>query len=163
LGLLWHGSRDGFGAAAFHGWCDGQPNTLTIIEDTAQNVFGGFTPVEWESPEADGWKWKADLSGRSFLFPLKNPRGIAAERLRLKPGERSWAVHCHRISRPMSGDGCDFIVVCDCDKNTGSFSGELGYSYESDFGRIPASALLTLLTGGPNFRVKEIKVFQIDI
>jgi hypothetical protein len=29
-------------------------NTLTLTLDTKGNVFGGFTPVEWESPKK-GW------------------------------------------------------------------------------------------------------------
>jgi hypothetical protein len=47
--LLWRGSRDGFRARDFHGRCDGHAPTLTLIQDTAGNIFGGFTPVEWES------------------------------------------------------------------------------------------------------------------
>jgi hypothetical protein len=47
--LLWRGSRDGFTAEEFHRRCDGRANTLTLIEDTDGNVFGGFTPVKWES------------------------------------------------------------------------------------------------------------------
>jgi hypothetical protein len=71
--LLWRGSRDGFGASKFHGRCDGHANTLTVILDTDGNIFGGFTPVEWES-----WGgWKADNIKKSFLFTLKNPHNIA--------------------------------------------------------------------------------------
>jgi hypothetical protein len=47
--LLWRGSRDGFTAQEFHLRCDGRANTLTLIEDTDGNVFGGFTPVKWEN------------------------------------------------------------------------------------------------------------------
>jgi hypothetical protein len=59
LTLLWRGSRDGFGADDFHGRCDGHAPTLTLIEDTEGNIFGGFTPVKWESGE---WQYKADPS-----------------------------------------------------------------------------------------------------
>jgi hypothetical protein len=47
--LLWRGSRDGFTTQEFHLRCDGRANTLTLIADTDGNVFGGFTPVKWES------------------------------------------------------------------------------------------------------------------
>jgi hypothetical protein len=47
--LLWRGSRDGFTAGEFHRRCDGRANTLALITDTDGNVFGGFTPVEWDS------------------------------------------------------------------------------------------------------------------
>jgi hypothetical protein len=48
--LLWRGSRDGFEAEEFHRRCDGHANTLTVILDMQGNIFGGFTPMEWESP-----------------------------------------------------------------------------------------------------------------
>jgi hypothetical protein len=47
--LLWRGSRDGFGAEAFHDRCDGHANTLTIIQDTDGHIFGGFTPMVAEA------------------------------------------------------------------------------------------------------------------
>jgi hypothetical protein len=46
---MWRGNRDSFGAAEFHLRCDGRANTLTVISDIDENVFGGFTPVEWEN------------------------------------------------------------------------------------------------------------------
>jgi hypothetical protein len=49
LALLWRGSRDGFGARDFHKRCDGHANTLVLIQDTVGNIFGGFTPVEWDT------------------------------------------------------------------------------------------------------------------
>jgi hypothetical protein len=90
--LLWRGSRDGFGALAFRGRCDGHANTLTVILDTNGNVFGGFTSMEWESRVKNG-KWnkdnriKADGSEKSFLFMLQNPHNVAARIFALK-GER---------------------------------------------------------------------------
>jgi hypothetical protein len=72
--LLWRGSRDGFTAQEFHRCCDGRANTLTLIADTKGNVFGGFTPVKWESGQKG--KWKGDDSLRSFLFTLRNPHGV---------------------------------------------------------------------------------------
>jgi hypothetical protein len=80
--LLWHGSRDGFEARAFHDRCDDHANTLTIIEDTEGNIFGGFTPVKWESRVWNGKKgpenncFKADESESSFIFTLRNPHGL---------------------------------------------------------------------------------------
>jgi hypothetical protein len=47
--LLWRGTRDGFRANDFHNRCDEHSNTLTVILDTEGNIFGVFTPAEWES------------------------------------------------------------------------------------------------------------------
>jgi hypothetical protein len=52
--LLYRGTRDGFGARAFHTKCDGHPNTLTICKAKESSyIFGGFTTVRWESPTAN--------------------------------------------------------------------------------------------------------------
>jgi hypothetical protein len=40
-------------ARHFHGRCDGHAPTLTLIQDTEGNIFGGFTPVEWEPRKYD--------------------------------------------------------------------------------------------------------------
>jgi hypothetical protein len=45
--LLWRGIRDGFGTEDFHWRCDGHANTLMLILDTGENIFGGFTPLQW--------------------------------------------------------------------------------------------------------------------
>jgi hypothetical protein len=71
-GLLYRGSRDGFRGASFHSKCDGQSNTVTIIETTKGYKFGGFKPVAWESPG----RYYEDTSGKSFLFTVKSPRGM---------------------------------------------------------------------------------------
>jgi hypothetical protein len=71
--LLWRGGRDGFGARDFHSRCDGHANILTLIEDTNGNIFGGFTPLEWESLDWNGKhrkvdnRHKADANLKSFL------------------------------------------------------------------------------------------------
>jgi hypothetical protein len=80
--LLWRGSRDGFRAADFHSRCDDHTNTLTLVQDTKWNIFGGFTPLAWESytrKKPNASKFKADLSRRSFLFTLKNPHALAQD------------------------------------------------------------------------------------
>jgi hypothetical protein len=88
--LLWRGSRDGFRASDFHDRCDGHANTLTVILDTDGNIFGRFTPVEWESRPWNGIRreanncFKADTSLKSFVFTLKNPHDIPPKRFPLK-------------------------------------------------------------------------------
>jgi cell division protein FtsB len=98
--LLWRGSRDGFAAQEFHRRCDGHPNTLTVILDTEGNIFGGFTPVEWESRVWNGRngngnnRRKADDSQKSFLFTLKNPHSVPARRFALNAEEKQRAIRC---------------------------------------------------------------------
>jgi hypothetical protein len=78
--LLWRRSRDDFRARDFPGRCDRHANALTLIFDKGGNIFGGFTPLQWES----GDKWKCDDSLKSFLFTLKNPHNIPAKTFALE-------------------------------------------------------------------------------
>jgi hypothetical protein len=63
--ILWRGSRDGFKAKEFHVRCDGHVNTLTVILDTNGNIFGGFTPLKWESDDCNRI---LDDSRKNFLL-----------------------------------------------------------------------------------------------
>jgi hypothetical protein len=93
--VLWRGSRDGFGASEFHDRCDGHANTLTVILDTKGNIFGGFTPLKWESLlfKGDGKNClKEDDSLKSVLFTLKNPHNFPAKKFGLKAEEKWRAI-----------------------------------------------------------------------
>jgi hypothetical protein len=47
--LLYRGSRDGFRSSNVHSKCDSHPNTVTVILTTKGFIFGGFTPIAWDS------------------------------------------------------------------------------------------------------------------
>jgi hypothetical protein len=131
--LLWRGGRDGFGARDFHSRCDGHPNTLTAILDTDGNIFGGFTPVEWESRY---WQnttncFKAGPSLKSFLFTLKNPHNEAARRFVLKAEKKDEVIYCHTERGPHLWD----IGVCDgCNERLFSDTFRFGMRYTNDTG-----------------------------
>jgi hypothetical protein len=156
--LLWRGSRDGFRAKNFHRRCDGHANTLLLILDTEGNIFGGFTPVEWESRDWDkkalGWdnRGKSDASLKSFLFTLKNPHNFPARKFGLKVKSR--AIFCDSSRGPHFSD----IGVSDnCNANTDSFTYHFGYGYANDTGLDRR----TFFTGSREFTVKEIEIFEI--
>jgi hypothetical protein len=149
--LLWRGSRDGFGARDFHKRCNGHANTLVVILDPAGNIFGGFTPVAWESPSAG--TYKADPSMKSFLFTLKNPRNTPVRRFALKAKMKHGAIYCGSKSGP---DFNDMTGKDNCNANTNSWT-SLGDHYTNDTG-LNAK---TFFTGSWKFQVKEIEVFEI--
>jgi hypothetical protein len=68
--LLYRGKRDGFKASQFHEKCDGKKDTVTLILTTKAFIFGGFTPIAWDSNNA----FLEDDSEQSFLFSIKNPQ-----------------------------------------------------------------------------------------
>jgi hypothetical protein len=98
--LLWRGSRRGFRARNFHLRCDGHANTLTMLLDTKENLFGGFRQRKWESPTfgtrrpKNGSAWRADGSPRSFFSTLENPRNIPARKFELDADHWWWAIGC---------------------------------------------------------------------
>jgi hypothetical protein len=150
--LLWRGSRDGFGARDFHSRCDGHPNTLTVVLDTDGNIFGGFTPVEWESCRITCFK--GDPSLKSFIFTLKNPHNVPARRFALKVEKNNIAIVCY------SDDGPRFLdigVSDKCNAHTNSWASHFGHSYTNDTGLDGR----TFFTGSKCFQVKEIEVFEI--
>jgi hypothetical protein len=157
--ILWRGSRDGFKTKEFHRRCDGHANTLTVILDTRGNIFGGFTPVKWESRVWNS-KWdnennckKADNSLKSFLFTLKNPHNIPVRRFVLKAEEKKRAIWCDSKDGPRF---CGIFISDNCNANTRSHTW-LGFSYTNDTGLEE----VMVFTGSNRLQVKEIEVFEI--
>jgi hypothetical protein len=148
--LLWRGSSDGFRARDFHSRCDGHPNTLTVILDTRGNVFGGFTPVEWQSACC----FKGDPSLKSFLFTLKNPYNVPARIFALKGKKENEAIYCASDCGPHFGEIC---VFDNCNRNAISFTCNFGTWYTHDSGL----AGYTFFTDSEYFQAKEIEVFEI--
>jgi hypothetical protein len=151
---LWRGSRHGFGAAAFHRQCDGPANTLTLILDTKGNVFGGFTPLTWDSESY----FKADDSLESFLFTIKNPAGVSPRKFPLNPERKGYAIDCDARHGP---DFFDVRVCDDCHASAESVTSTFGMTYRNDTNMGGPLRRGAFLTGSENFRVKEIEVFEL--
>jgi hypothetical protein len=149
--LLYRGSRDGFGSSDFHSKCDQQSNTVTILLTTDGYIFGGFTPIAWDS----GGTYKADNTGKSFLFSLKNSWNTEPKLFRLSRPDH--AIVCNPSYGPVFGSGNDIQVVNNCDQNTNSYT-KLGTSYTNDTGIDGRQ----VFTGQHRFQVKEIEVFSIN-
>jgi hypothetical protein len=148
--LLWRGGRDGFGARQFHNRCNAHSNTLTVILDTKGNIFGGFTPLKWNSMSCT----KGDPTLKSFLFTLRNPHNFPARRFVLKAEAKDRAMSCSVDAGPCF---CDIGVADNCNANTVSYTQHFGLCYTNDTGLKGE----TFFTGSKNFQVKEIEVFEI--
>ena len=61
--LLYRASRDGWAAADFHSYCDSKGPTVTVIKNTGNYVFGGYTEEQWQSGKGPfvyyvpWWRW----------------------------------------------------------------------------------------------------------
>jgi hypothetical protein len=82
-----------FAVSQFCGRCDYHANTLTVILDTTGNIFGGFSPVAWESRD----KSTAGDNPKSLLFTLKTPHNIGARRFLVLAEKMGHALWCHSL------------------------------------------------------------------
>jgi hypothetical protein len=153
--LLWSGGRDGFRARDFHSHCDGHANTLTLIRDLNGNVFGGFTPVPWQTGTADG-QAITDESQKSFLFTLRNPHNLGPRKFGMQTGLEDHAIICNPSQGP---NFANVVVVDNCNKSSENLT---NWDYLEDFyENLTLIDGATLLTGSTRFTVKEIEVFEI--
>jgi hypothetical protein len=158
--LLWRGNRDGFTARRFHHLCNEHANTLTLILDPDGNVFGGFTPVEWES-SAPGEKYghaKGDDSLRSFLFTLTNLHGVPPQKFALRKERKKYAIYC--TSTRCTGFCKGIAALDNCNTNRDSWTW-IGTRYD-DYSYVNDTRFGDFFTGAQDFTVKEIEVFEID-
>jgi hypothetical protein len=148
--LVYRGSRDGFRAIDFHNHCNGHQNTLTLISSMNDCILGGYTPLAWGSQ----FDYLSDPSLQSFVFTVTNPHNLSARIFRQKQGER--AIGAHPDYGPTFGDGHDFYICNNCHTSDRSYS-SLGNAYANDTEIAPTE----VLTGGRNFTVNEIEVFDV--
>ena len=65
LKLLYRASKDG---SDFHRKCDNHNNTLTVIQDINNFVYGGFASVQWNVIVPEG---SDKIDHKSFIFAYK--------------------------------------------------------------------------------------------
>ena len=73
--LLWRASKDGFEWNDFYGKCNGKRNTLIIIQSKLNNVFGGFTSVEWSRMP----KYRYDDDPKAFIYLIRSNQGLESK------------------------------------------------------------------------------------
>jgi hypothetical protein len=123
-----------------------------VILDTKGNIFGGFTPLKWESSTSDDGK--ADNSLKSFLFTLKNPHNLPPRKFVLNAETKDGAVGLRSPKGPWFH--CAIFVQDNCNSRTDNF-GYIGRVYTNDTGLDGK----TIFTGSQQFQVQEIEVFEI--
>ena len=141
--LLYRGSRDGPNASTFHRKCDNKGPTLTIIESTKGQRFGGYTDADWKSDE------KYVTSKNSFLFSLDHN-----EKYPVKSGQEQYAIKGLKGEGPCFGGGHDLRLSADfkIEESTGyiGFSYEVKNKYAKD------------VYGDTAFFVREIEVYGVS-
>ncbi|KAF2075716.1 hypothetical protein CYY_002959 [Polysphondylium violaceum] len=101
--LLYKASNADFSTSSFHSTCDGKGPTITLIETTDGDVFGGYNSQSWSSD----CKWYGD--DKCFIFTLVNKHGIKPTKY--SPGiQNTHYVGSGRNYGPIFGSGYDIGV-----------------------------------------------------
>ena len=149
--ILYRASTDGYESLDFHNHCDGIENTITIIKDNFNNVFGGYTSAKWKS---DG-TYISDLN--SFIFKLRN-KGISCKN-KFKIKNHEYAVLGNSNYGPIFGI-YDILIKNKSNINTGSCS-VLFHAYESSEEYIELTGC-SLSNNFNSWLTSEIEVYQIS-
>jgi hypothetical protein len=145
--LAWKGSRDGFEAQDFHRLCDRKGASLTIIKCQGGNLFGGYSPVSWDTPQLR--KGTKKPAPGCFIFTLTNPHGIPPTRYY---GQEHSGVFFHSSCGPVFGSN-DLRIEDSCDKHSCN-----KFEFPNKFVDTTGSGDATF-TGSNHFAVSEIELF----
>jgi hypothetical protein len=158
--LLYCGSQHGFSAQDFHRHCDHQGPTLVLVRSLSGGLFGGFTPLDWDSKSGT----KTDESLSSFLFTIRNPHDTEPRKFPLIPAQKDHAILCLPNYGPCFGGHRGFAADL-CLRDACNRAGVGRGAHSSEFGSTYANNTMfpgrTFLTGACEFVVAEIEVFAV--
>ncbi|XP_044181235.1 uncharacterized protein LOC114975468 [Acropora millepora] len=147
--LCWRASLHGWAAKTFHSLCDKKGPTVTIVKDTNNNIFGGYTSISWQSLNQDVNDSKA------FLFSLKNPTNNSSKLLQRHSSGSRYSVRHYTGWCPLFGNG-DLYIHGHANEFRFRRSREcLGSTYTVPSGK----QCDPFLTGGKYFIASEIETF----
>ncbi|KAJ3048922.1 hypothetical protein HDU99_009040, partial [Rhizoclosmatium hyalinum] len=104
--LLFRASEHDFSNAAFHKYCDYEPNTLVILKTVDGNLVGGFTDAPWSSSHTG---WVPVRSAFLFTFLMKSPGKWMLDVMPCV--DLAKGIYCKPEFGPIFGSGHD-LKVC---------------------------------------------------
>lgn len=143
--ILFRANKDGFSGNMFHSKCDNRGATVTIIQSTTGNIFGGYTALPWTS----NGSWAQDM--KAFLFLLKS---TTSNKPRMFPINAATNSVYHNASYgPTFGANHDLHICNNCNTANGSYT-NLGGSYGTSVDK-------HILAGSRNFMVRDYEVWLV--
>ncbi len=149
--LLYRATRDGFSAQAFHSKCDDKVNTITIIKNNLNYVFGGYASSAWKSSR--GSTFVSD--NNAFVFSLRRNGESKNEKFMIN--NSTYALQMNTSYGPIFGC-CDIIVENNSNVVADSQS-NFGYSYKKPDG---SEITNCYLVGHQGYLTVDIEVYQIN-
>jgi len=148
--LIYKGSEHGFAASNFHGYCNNQGPTLTVIRSNNGYYFGGFNKGVWTGSSSSQ---TGTLAHQSFIFTLTNPYSIAPTRYNWNG--TSYAAFDTSSYGPTFGGGHDIHVSNACTSSGSYFNFPHCYTDSTGYGK-------NTFTGSNRFVVSDIEVFACN-
>ena len=158
--LIYKMSKNGSKPKDFHKCCDNKGATLTLIETKSKHIFGGFTPVSWNSNDK---KFK-DIKKETFLFSLN-----LMKKYNMLNIEKS-AIVCYKEHGPSFGNGTYinsinsityYRDIFDIDFYKGLSQGTISAFESSNFFEFKQLELTEGKGMVESFYTKEIEVFKV--
>jgi hypothetical protein len=140
--------RDGFTPADFHKCCDNKGATLAVIQSKDGYLFGGYTPLSWDS--------KSNYIGHPnmFIFTLSNPHNIPPTKY--PKGATNKGILCYETHAITFGGGFDIFVETNSHQNNSSFTYFPGtYLDTTNKGK-------ETFTGALNFTTSDYEVYSVS-
>jgi hypothetical protein len=152
INLLYRATRDGFTSQSFHSKYDGKGNTITIIKNNLNYVFGGYASSAWNSSNT----WIDDPN--AFIFSLRRAGVSFKDKFTVKKAQ--YALFGTSGYGPTFG--CNDICICNqSNTNIGSYS-QFGNSYNLPDGYTKGGNANNFLAGNyDQWTTTEIEVYQI--
>lgn len=140
--LLHSTSIDGDSSTAFHTNCDQKGPTLVLIKSAKNNMFGGYTDINWDQSGSN------KSSANCFLFSFNQQK--------IYPSSKTgFSILCNSANGPTFGGnaGYDLKIGPNCFVYNSNTVGFFNYSNGSSYELAKESA----------FTVKEMDVFQVTL
>ena len=137
-------SINGSSSKDFHKYCDNKGPTLTLVKTTKNKIFGGFTPLNWDSAQSD----KKDEKNETFIFSLNLMKKY--DMIKKEKG----AIHCNKNNGPYFGGQAarDFSIESNMKK---------GETYANGYSNFLSNQNLDLTCEKGNKEVFDIEDFEV--
>ncbi|XP_053373679.1 interferon-induced protein 44-like [Mercenaria mercenaria] len=152
--LLYAITGDGCNSKIFHEKCDGQGPTVTVLYNAKGSVYGGYSPMSWNSLSTS-----YSSCTEAFLFQLYHDGNQKATKFELKPGQYHYAVYNNPNYGPVFGYEYDLFTFNNNVTRTGAtFPLNGGASFGKSYEMLGIGA--NDIHNG-NFNVTELEVYRV--
>jgi len=139
---LFESSGDDKLGEQFHSKCDGKGATITVVQSTKGDVFGGFTSRSWDGSKSS----KSYSAESSWLFKLQDEGSKVRKRMNIRPEHHGCAVYDRKDWGPCFGLGHDLAV-----RSAKSYCRWASYS----------EGVLSDGVTAIHYKLKKMEVFQV--